>query len=427
MSRLCLRRRLVLALVGALALGVSASVRAQGVDSASGDSPAAAADTPDISPAPIEFLPASSITAAPIPLPAGARELAVPLNQRVLSYIELFQGRLHDFIENGLKRGSQYLPMIQRVFSDQGLPPDLAYVPLIESAFRPDAISKASAKGVWQFMKGTAVENGLRNDWFIDERSNPEKSTVAAANYLKTLADTFGGDWQLALASYNSGPGRVQQAIKRVGTANFWSLAARPTALPRETREYVPMILAAILIARNPAEYGFELELSGDSAPTFETIRLPHAVELKKVAEWTGSTVEALRALNPELRRPMTPLRDSDYALRVPVGTSIDIARHMDEATGDDLVSLTHYTVKSGDTLAAVARKLHISRSDLAEANALSLTAHLAAGQKLMVPADVPFVSYAPVQKPKAASSSAAKSVKSKAPVKKATTSQTNK
>ena len=111
--------------------------------------------------------------------------------------------------------------MIQKVFAAQGLPPDLAYVPLIESAFRPEAMSSASAKGVWQFMKGTALENGLRHDWYIDERSNPEKATVAAANYLKTLADTFDGDWPLALASYNSGPGRVQKAIKRVGVGRL--------------------------------------------------------------------------------------------------------------------------------------------------------------------------------------------------------------
>ncbi len=339
------------------------------------------------------------------------------MNQRVLSYIELFQGRLHDFIESGLQRGSKYLPMIRRIFSDQGLPPDLAYVPLIESAFRPEAISKASAKGVWQFMKGTALENGLRNDWYVDERSNPEKATIAAANYLKSLADTFGGDWQLALASYNSGPGRVQQAIKRVGSANFWSLAAKPTALPRETREYVPMILAAIVIARNPAEYGFSFQ--SEEGPSFETVRLPRAVELKKVAEWTGSTVEALRNLNPELRHPVTPIKDADYALRVPVGTSLDIARHMDEASGEDLISLTHYTVKIGDTLAGVARKLHISRADLAEANELNLTSRLAVGQVLLVPADVPFVSYAVPPRSKAKTPTASKSIRSKASTKK--------
>ena len=399
----------VLLLVEAVSLGVTTPAYAQALDSASAEA-AVVEPSVNVPSTAIDFLPASSIKAGPLPLPAGAH-LPVPLNQRVLSYIELFQGRLHDFIEGGMQRGSKYLPMIQRVFTAQGLPPDLAYVPLIESAFRPEAISKASAKGVWQFMKGTAVENGLRNDWYVDERSNPEKATVAAANYLKTLADTFNGDWPLALASYNSGPGRVQQAIKRVGSANFWSLAARPTALPRETREYVPMILAAIVIARNPAQYGFSFK--AEDGPAFETIMLPRAVELKKLAEWTGSTVADLRALNPELRRSTTPIKDAEYELRVPVGTSIDIARHIDESAGQDLVSLTRYTVKSGDTLAAVARKLHISRSDLAEANFLSVNAQLAAGQQLMVPADVPFVSYAQPQKTAAKKTSSAPARKS--------------
>ncbi len=295
MSHLVRPRAIVVAFA-MLCAGRSLAVRAQALDSAR-DGVTSSADAPvDLPTTEIELLPASSIKAAPLPLPAR-NELAVPLNQRVLSYIELFQGRLHEFIENGMRRGSKYLPMIQQVFRSQGLPLDLAYVPLVESAFRPEAISKASAKGVWQFMQGTALENGLRQDWYVDERSNPEKATLDAANYLKTLADTFGGDWQLALASYNSGPGRVQQAIKRVGSADFWSLAAKPTALPRETREYVPMILAAIVIARNPAQYGFSFE--SEEGPSVETIRLPRAVDLSKVAEWIGSSVDTLKALNP--------------------------------------------------------------------------------------------------------------------------------
>src|SRR5215475_5581339 len=381
----------------ALLLAVSnVSVGAQAHDSASGDI-AAAPVAGNVPSDPVDFLPASTLKAAPAPLPVIANQLTVPLNQRVLSYIELFQGRMRSFLELGMKNGSKYLPMIQKVFTAQGLPPELAYVPLVESAFRTEAMSQASAKGVWQFMKSTAVENGLRHDWYVDERSNPEKATIAAANYLRSLADTFNGDWQLALASYNSGPGRVQQAIRRVGVANFWSLAAKPTALPRETREYVPMILAAIVIARNPAQYGFNFE--SEEAPAFETVTLPRAVALKKVAEWSGSTVETLRALNPELRRPVTPIKDADYALRVPVGTSIEIARRMDEAGGQDLVSVRRYTVKGGETLPAVARKLHISRADLADANGLGVTARLTPGQELTVPADVPFVPYSDPQK----------------------------
>jgi membrane-bound lytic murein transglycosylase D len=394
-----------------LLLAGNAPVFAQALDSLAAN-PAAAEAPVDLPSGTIEVLPASAFKPAPLSLPA-AQQLTVPLNQRVLSYIELFQGRLHDYIQDGMRRGSKYLPMIRQVFNSQGLPPDLAYVPLIESAFQPEAISRASAKGVWQFMSGTALENGLRHDWYIDERSNPEKATVAAANYLKTLAEMFGGDWQLALASYNGGPGRVQKAIKRVGQADFWSLAAKPAALPRETREYVPMILAAIVIARNPAQYGFSFD-DAEEGPAFETIKLPHAVELKKVAEWIGAPVETLKSLNPELRRSVTPLKDSDYALNVPVGTSLEIARRMDEAGGGDLLSLTRYTVKGGDTLAAVARKLHISKSDLAEANELGASARLNAGQELMVPTGVPYVAYA-----------AAPATAKKAPVKKATARKT--
>src|SRR5918994_4983868 len=156
-------------------------------------------------------------------------------------------------------RRARYLPMIQDVFRAEGLPLDLAYVPLIESAFKPTAVSRAKAKGIWQFMRGTALENGLTHDWYIDERAEPEKATRAAAKYLKTLNGMFKGDWHLALASYNGGPGRVQRAVKRAGAADFWKLSASSRYLPRETRDYVPLILAAIIIARNPAQYGLDV------------------------------------------------------------------------------------------------------------------------------------------------------------------------
>src|SRR5207249_2306448 len=168
-------------------------------------------------------------------LATAGHDIDIPLNQRVLSYVELFQGRLHDFIADGMKRGSKYLPMIQNVFRAEGLPLDLAYVPLIESAFNPNALSRAKAKGVWQFMSGTAVENGLRRDWYIDERSDPTKATVAAAKYLKTLASLFSGDWHLALASYNGGPGRKQRAIKQGRSEDFWKLAATLRLLDRKS------------------------------------------------------------------------------------------------------------------------------------------------------------------------------------------------
>ena len=251
-------------------------------------------------------------------------DVPIPLNQRVLAFIELFQGRLHDFIEEGMKRGSKYLPMIQSVFRAEGLPLDLAYIPLVESAFKPNALSRAQAKGVWQFMRGTATENGLRQDWYIDERSDPEKATIAAAKYLGMLARMFDGDWHLALASYNGGPGRVQRAMKRGGLGDFWALAAKPNLLPRETRDYVPMILAAIVVARNPAQYGFDFETAAPMS--YEKVTLPRPIDLRRVAEWTETPVDDIRALNPELRRWTTPVRDKDYELRVPEGTADIVA-----------------------------------------------------------------------------------------------------
>ena len=196
-------------------------------------------------------------------------DIPIPLNDRVLRYVELFQGRLREFLAAGLERGAQYLPMIQNVFRAEGLPLDLAYVPLIESAFKPTALSRAKAKGMWQFMRGTGLDNGLKHDWFIDERSDPAKATVAAAKYFKTLYGMF-EDWHLAMASYNGGPGRVQRAIKKSGKEDFWTLSASTRYLPRETRDYVPMILAAVIIAKNPTQYGFD-PIDTTPAPAVET------------------------------------------------------------------------------------------------------------------------------------------------------------
>jgi membrane-bound lytic murein transglycosylase D len=310
-------------------------------------------------------------------------DLPIPLNERVLRYVELFQGRLREYLAEGLQRGTQYLPMIQNVFRAEGLPLDLAYVPLIESAFKPTALSRAKARGVWQFMKGTGVENGLAQDWYIDERSDPEKATVAAAKYFKTLYKMF-GDWHLAMASYNGGPGRMQRAIKRSGRSDFWSLTATSRYLPRETREYVPMILAAVIIAKNPVKYGFEIPTP--TVPALETVEVPPAVDLRRVAEWAGVSVDEIQQLNPELRRWTTPIRGTDYPLTVPQGTAGIIKEKLAAATPGTLNALQWHTVKRGETLATVARKLGVSRTDLAEANYLKPASRVAIGQRLLIP-----------------------------------------
>ena len=313
-----------------------------------------------------------------------AHDIPIPDHPKVLSYVEVFQGRLRDYIQESLERGAKYMPMIQSVFRAEGLPLDLAYIPIIESSFKTNALSKASAKGPWQFMKGTAKDHALKVDWFIDERSDPEKATVAAAQYLKTLSKMFDGDWNMVLAAYNGGPGRVSRAIKRSGIDDFWRLSASSKYLPRETREYVPLIMAAMIIGRNPAQYGFEIAAA--SPMEYEKVLMPQAVDLRRVAEWTGTTVDEIQSLNPELRRLTTPVKYPDYEVKVPKGTADMLAAKLAEASPADFVTLKWYTAKKGDTLLTVGRRFSVSRTDIAEANNLSVKSRLHPGQSLMIP-----------------------------------------
>src|SRR6266550_4437783 len=318
-------------------------------------------------------------------LESTEHDIDIPLNGRVLSFVELFTGRLRGYLQDGLSRGVQFLPMIQDVFRAEGLPLDLAYVPLVESAFKPDALSRAKAKGMWQFMRGTALENGLKHDWYIDERAEPEKATRAAAKYLKTLYNMF-GDWHLALASYNGGPGRVQGAIKRSGgVKDFWRLSASKRYLPRETRDYVPLILAAMIVARNPAQYGLDIEPPPVETPNFEKVTLPVAVDLRRVAEWAGTSVQTIQDLNPELRRWTTPVRAKDYELKVPGGSAEAVRAGLTDSA-QDAAALTWHTVRKGETLLSIAKKLKVSRTDLADANYLPAKSRVTPGQQLIVP-----------------------------------------
>ena len=310
-------------------------------------------------------------------------DIPIPTNDRVLRYVELFQGRLREFLTEGLSRGVQYLPMIQSTFRAEGLPLDLAYIPLIESAFKPAALSRAKARGVWQFMRGTALENGLRSDWYLDERADPTKATQAAAKYLKSLYGTF-EDWHLAMASYNGGPGRVKRALTRSRKIDFWELSATTKFLPRETRDYVPMILAAVIIAKNPAQYGFEIKPIAPTAT--ETVVVPNALDLRRVAEWAGVPMDDIQALNPEFRRWMTPVKKGAYTIKVPEGTAERVRDGLAAAAPGQLNAMQLHTVKRGETLATIAKKLQVSRADLAEANYLKVTSRVAVGSRLFIP-----------------------------------------
>lgn len=323
-------------------------------------------------------------TTVELDLQSTAHDIPIPTNARVLSYIELFQGRLREWFQASMQRGQAYMPMIQSALRAEGLPLDLAFIPIVESAFHTNALSRAKAKGFWQLMRGTAVEQGLKYDWYLDERSNPDKATRAAARYLKLLNGMFKGDWHLTLASYNGGPGTVQRAVRRKGTSDFWQLAGMNRVLPRETRDYVPMVLAAMVVARNPAQYGFSFEPV--AAQTYESVELPGPVDLRRIAEWAGAPVDEIQRLNPELRRLTTPLRSTGYPLRVPPGTSAQVSAAVAAAAPEDLAALQYHTVKRGESLASIANKLRVRRTDLAEANYLSAKARVKPGARLVVP-----------------------------------------
>jgi membrane-bound lytic murein transglycosylase D len=317
-------------------------------------------------------------------LAATPHDVDIPQNARVLSYVELFQGRLRSYIHESLERGSQYLPMIFEVFEAEGLPLDLAFIPIIESGFKNNALSRASAKGPWQFMAPTAREVGLRFDWYVDERSDPEKATIAAAKYLKTLSRVFNGDWHLVLAAYNGGLGRVQRAMKAARTDDFWKLSASTRFLPKETREYVPMILAAMIVGRNPAQYGFDI--AGLAPLNYDSVTIAAPIDLRRVAEWTGASIDEIRALNPELRRWTTPVKEPEFTLKVPTGTRELFESRLVEASPAEFASLNWHTVKPRETLTQIAQRNRVAVLDLASANGLTRTARLTAGQQLVIP-----------------------------------------
>lgn len=311
-------------------------------------------------------------------------DLPVELNEAVLSCLDLYQGRLRDWFATALSRGQPYLPHIRKVFGEEGIPQDLAYVALVESAFKSTAYSRARAKGQWQFIAATGRRYGLRQDWWIDERSDPEKSAHAAARYLKALYGMF-GDWNLALAGYNAGEAKVARAMKRYKTSDFWQLR-KTRAFRRETKNYVPLIHAAIVIAKAPERYGFTV--SPEAAPEFERVAVEGAYDLRVVAECASEPVETLRTLNPTLRRMATPA-DRTFELRVPTGRADAVSRCLAELPPEKRVSFRTHVVRRGQTLAGIARANGVAARDIAEANYLPAGRRLRPGTEIIIPIPV--------------------------------------
>ncbi len=313
-----------------------------------------------------------------------SNDLTVELNDAVLSCIDLYQGPLHEWFSSALARGGRYLPKIREVFASEGVPQDLAYVALVESAFKTGALSRAKAKGMWQFIADTGKRYGLAQDWWVDERSNPEKATRAAAKYLKELHDQF-GDWNLALAAYNWGEGRVSRWMERTGAEDFWTLT-ESAYMPQETRNYVPMIHAAIVVAKAPEKYGFD-DVTPEPVLAYETVPVQGAVDLRVIAECAGTGLDSVQGLNPELRRLATPANRT-YDVKVPQGRGPSLKRCLTELPAEKRVTFRTHTVARGQTLASVARIYGAKVSDIASANAIeaSKAKRLARGTELIIP-----------------------------------------
>jgi membrane-bound lytic murein transglycosylase D len=308
-------------------------------------------------------------------------DFPVELNDAVLACIELYQGRLRDWFQQAMARGARILPHIREVFASEGLPRDLAYVALVESAFKPAALSRAQARGVWQFMPATGRRFGLQQDWWVDERSDPEKATRAAARYLKNLFGLF-GDWNLALAGYNAGEGNVLKAVARFRTDSFWELI-RTEGLRRETRNYVPLIHAAILVAKAPDRYGFTPASDRPDGPERVPVRGP--LDLRAVGECVGLGETEIRLLNPELRHlTIPPARQ--YDLKVPLGHGLGVLDCLRALPASRRVPFQWHTVAKGQTLSAIARAHRVRTQDLAAANGLASGQKLAPGTRLIVP-----------------------------------------
>jgi membrane-bound lytic murein transglycosylase D len=308
-------------------------------------------------------------------------DLPLMMTDQVAGYIAYFSGRGRGVFERAYARSGRYHDMIVSTLKQEGVPQDLIYLAQAESGFHPLAVSRVGARGIWQFMASRARGYGLSHNMYVDDRQDPEKSTRAAAHHLKDLYNQF-GDWYLAMAAYNSGPGTVQAAVKRTGYADFWELYHR-NVLPKETRNYVPIILAVTIMTKNPSQYGLT-DVEVDHPADYDTLTIDYPVDLRLVAECVNSTPAELQDLNPSLLRLSTP-RQGAFQLHLPAGTKDDYETAIASVPPDMRLWWRFHTVHSGDTIASLARTYHTTAKQISEANHLDGT-QLEADARLVIP-----------------------------------------
>lgn len=296
--------------------------------------------------------------------------------------ISLFSDRIRERFSIWLERSGRYLEVMRDILRAKSIPEDIAFLPIIESGFNPQAYSAARAVGPWQFIAGTAKRYGLKVDWWTDERKDPLKSTEAAADYLKDLYGMF-GSWNLAMAAYNAGEGKILKALSRTKTDNYWALL-NTKHIRRETKEYVPRFIAASMIANNPQNYGFE-NLDYHSPLQYDEVILDRPVDIDIAARCAETTPASIRELNPELRRWSTPPNVASYTLRIPAGRKDIFMENFKNVPEEELFSISTYAVKKGDTIKAIAKKAGVPVSVLLELNGDGI-GPLRVGEKIYLP-----------------------------------------
>jgi len=314
-------------------------------------------------------------------------DIPLTVNNKVQYFVNYFQTSGRSVFARWLSRSERYIPMMKQVLKKEGLPEDLVYLAMIESGFSPHAYSVASAVGPWQFMSATGKRYSLRIDQWIDERRDPLKSTVAAAMYLKELYGIFNKDWYLAAAGYNAGENKILRAINMYESRDFWQLS-KGSYLKRETKDYVPRLLAAAIIAKDPAKYGFA-DVAYLPPIEFDTVLIPTRTDLELVAKICDIPYQTLRELNPELRRWCTPPDYPEYKLKIPMGKKglfeTEYVKIPEEKRSAERVLYTRYKAGKRDTLASVAGRFGITPQALAELNHLKKGVRLR-GKGLIVP-----------------------------------------
>ncbi len=310
-------------------------------------------------------------------------DLPLVVNEYVAGYINFFANtqRGHNTLLHSFERAGRYKAMIQRVMAEEGVPQDLIYLAVAESGFNPRALNRRShAGGMWQFMP--RGDYGLERNSYVDERFDPEKSTRAYARYMKFIYDQL-GDWYLSMAGYDWGSGNIQHAVQKTGYADFWELYKRNN-LPNETKVYVPEILAAIIIANNPTQYGFD-DVTLDPPVLTDTVTINYSADLRLVSDIVGAPVDELEALNPSLLRKVTP-PDAEFDLHLPAGRATLFQDRIAQVPEGKRNAWRYHRVAAEDTLASVAREYRVAEAELAAANRLRSSDGLDGVEALVVP-----------------------------------------